>query len=50
MLYRIKNAGKLPAQDLRQIARFNRIIKNYLKMCRIEQREDNATKPESHGK
>lgn len=39
----IKNANKLPVQDLRAIAYFNRIIKNYLKMCRMLE----ETKPET---
>lgn len=39
-LYGQKSSVKLPkgttTQDLRTLAYFNRIIKNYLKMCRIE--------------
>ena len=31
----IKGANKLPVQDLREIAKFNRIVINYLKMDRI---------------
>lgn len=34
----IKGANKLPVSDLRQIARFNRIVLNYQKMCVIEKR------------
>ena len=34
----IKGANKLPVEDLRQIARFNRIVMNYIKMGRIEQK------------
>lgn len=34
----IKGANKLPVSDLRQIARFNRIVLNYQKMCAIEKR------------
>lgn len=34
----IKGANKLPIQDLRQIANFYRVVKNYIKMCRIEER------------
>lgn len=37
-MIKIKNANKLPVGDLRKIARFNRIIKNYLMMLRIERR------------
>lgn len=32
----IRGTNRLPVEDLRQIARFNRIVKNYLKMCKIE--------------
>lgn len=35
-MIRIKNANKLPASDLRKIARFFRIIKNYLKIENIQ--------------
>lgn len=31
----IKNANKLPVEDLRQIAKFNRIVKNSLMMDRL---------------
>ena len=31
----IKGAKKLSLLDLRGIAHFNRIIRNYLKMCKI---------------
>ena len=34
----IKGANKHPVEDLRQIARFNRIVMNYIKMRRIEQK------------
>lgn len=40
MLYKIKNAHKLKVQDLKGIASFNRIVKAYLKMLRIEKRGD----------
>lgn len=30
-----KNANKLPVEDLRQIAKFNRIVKNSLMMDRL---------------
>lgn len=40
MLYRIKNAHKLKIQDLKGIASFNRIVKAYLKMLRIEKHGD----------
>ena len=39
-MFKIKNANKLPTKDLRQIAWFNRIVMNYLKMCRIEKEPD----------
>lgn len=39
----IKGADKLPVSDLRQIARFNRIVKNYHKMLRIERRAQNGS-------
>ena len=35
---KIKGANWLPAEDLRQIAKFFRIIKNYEKMLIIERR------------
>lgn len=31
----IKGANKFPVQDLRQIAKFNHIVINYLKMDRL---------------
>lgn len=31
----IKGLNKLPISDLRQIAKFNHIVINYLKMCRL---------------
>lgn len=31
----IKDANKLPVEDLRQIAKFNRIVKNSLMMDRL---------------
>lgn len=31
----IKNANKLAVKDLRAIAHFNKIIKNYLMMCEL---------------
>lgn len=37
-MIKIKNANKLPAEDLRQIAGFFRIVKNYNKMLAIEKR------------
>ena len=37
-MIRIKNANKLPTEDLRAIAHFFRIVKNYLKMQRIIER------------
>ena len=37
-MIRIKNANKLPTEDLRAIAHFFRIIKNYLKMQRIDKK------------
>ncbi len=40
-MIRIQNANKLPASDLRAIARFFRIVKNYEKMRRIEGRAKN---------
>ena len=39
-MIRIKDANKLPVGDLRQIAHFFRIVKNYVKMKRIEQRHE----------
>lgn len=38
----IKGINRLPLEDLRQIARFNRIVLNYKKMCEIEKRHNNA--------
>ena len=37
-MIRIQNADKLPAFGLRAIARFFRVVKNYEKMQRIEDR------------
>lgn len=37
-MIRIKNANKMPTEDLRAIAHFFRIVKNYLKMRRIDQK------------
>ena len=37
-MIKIKNANKLPAGDLRQIAKFFRIVKNYNMMLEIEKR------------
>ena len=37
-MIKIKNANKLPVGDLRQIAGFFRIVKNYNKMLAIEKR------------
>lgn len=37
----IKGADKLPVEDLRQIARFNRIVKNSLRMDRIIEKSKN---------
>lgn len=39
----IKGVNKLPVSDLRQIARFNKIVLNYQKMCAIKKR--NLEKP-----
>ena len=36
----IRGARKLPVQDLRAIAHFNRIIKNYLLMCHLLEKEN----------
>jgi len=38
----IKGINRLPVEDLRQIARFNRIVLNYEKMRKIEKRHNNA--------
>lgn len=38
----IKGARKLSLLDLRGIAHFNRIIRNYLKMYEIEKRYNNG--------
>lgn len=38
----IKGINRLTVEDLRQIARFNRIVLNYEKMCEIEKRHNNA--------
>ena len=32
----LRDAGRLPVEDLRKITRFKRIVRNYLKMLRIE--------------
>ena len=40
-MIRIQNADKLPASDLRAIAHFFRIVKNYEKIQRIEERTQN---------
>lgn len=40
-MIRIQNADKLPASDLRAIARFFRIVKSREKMRRIEERPQN---------
>lgn len=37
----IKGVSRLPVHDLRQLARFNGIVKNYIKMCVIEKRNKN---------
>lgn len=37
-MIKIRNANKLPVMDLRQIAKFFAIIKNYEKMLVIEKR------------
>ena len=37
---------KLTVQDMREIAHFHRIVLNYMKMKRIEERNH---KPEQHG-
>lgn len=37
-MIKIKNANKLPVMDLRQIAKFFAIVKNYKKMLIIEKR------------
>lgn len=37
----IKGANRIPVQDLRQLARFNGIVKNYIRMCIIEKRNRN---------
>lgn len=42
-MIKIHNANKLPAKDLRQVARFFAIIKNYQKM-RIIQDRNNLTR------
>lgn len=39
-LYKLKNANKLPVEDLRAIAHFNRIVKNWLKMEKIARRNE----------
>lgn len=36
--------NKLPVSDLRQIARFHRIIMNYLKMRKIEKRAEDENR------
>ena len=38
----MKDLNKLPVEDLRVIARFNRIVKNYMKMLKIERRYDES--------
>ena len=38
----IKGINRLPVEDLRQIARFNRIVLNYEKMRKIEKQHNNA--------
>lgn len=43
MPYKIKNVHKLPVEDLRGIAFFNRIILNYEKMLKIEKRHAERT-------
>ena len=35
-MYKFKNAKKLKVEDMKGLAHFNRIIKNYLKMLKIE--------------
>jgi hypothetical protein len=35
-MIKIKDANKIPVEDLRQIAKFFRIVKNYEKMLLIE--------------
>ena len=42
-MIKIKNANKLPVGDLRQIAGFFRIVKNYAKMLAIEKRAAGKT-------
>lgn len=37
-MIKIKNANRLPVEDLRQIAKFFEIVKNYIKMKRIEKK------------
>lgn len=37
-MFKIKNANRLPAGDLRQIAKFFSIVKNYVKMKHIEKK------------
>ena len=44
----IKGANKLPVEDLREIAKFNRIVRNYLKMLKIEKREYDKSRKEGH--
>ena len=36
----IRGAKRLSVQDLRAIAHFNKVIKNYLKMCKLLKQTD----------
>ena len=38
----IKGTKKLTVQDFREIARFNRIVLNYIKICKIETNHDHG--------
>ena len=45
----IRGLNKLPVRDLRHIAHFNRIIKNYEKMLVIERRHKEELKRKHNG-